>query len=216
MSEGFKTVYTGGIGEIEEKKSRFIAAVAPVQNEEEAAAFLEKIRKKHWNARHNCYACVIGPNNEVTKSSDDGEPSGTAGHPMLDILLGEGLRNTMVVVTRYFGGTLLGTGGLVRAYSAAVREGLKNSVIIEKRSGSRVEIRTDYTSSGKLEYLFRQSGVPVLQTEYTDCVAYTVILTPEKEAAVLEKTAGLTSGSARIGKKEPVLFAEIDQKIICF
>ena len=114
MSEtGYKTVYKGGTGEIEEKKSRFIASIEPVTSEEEAVAFFNKKKKEYWDARHNCTAFTIGEKHENTRCSDDGEPSGTAGRPMLDVLLREDIHNVAVVVTRYFGGTLLGTGGLV-------------------------------------------------------------------------------------------------------
>ena len=132
-----KVIYEGGSGEIEEKKSRFIANIAPVTTEEEAVAYINAMKKKYWDARHNCSAFIIGRNQELTRCSDDGEPSGTAGRPMLDVLLREGIRDVVVVVTRYFGGTLLGTGGLVRAYQGAVQEGLKNCTIIEKRPGKR-------------------------------------------------------------------------------
>ncbi|MDF2952089.1 MAG: hypothetical protein K0S18_1672 [Anaerocolumna sp.] len=126
MLESFKTVYEGGIGEISEKKSRFIATLIPVESEVTAIEFIEQIKKKYKDATHNCYAYVIGQQDEIQRCSDDGEPAKTAGWPMLDVLLKEGLHNTAVVVTRYFGGTLLGTGGLVHAYQAAVKEGLKN------------------------------------------------------------------------------------------
>jgi len=110
-----KSVFAAGCGEIEEKKSRFIAHVEPVTSEEEATAFITAMKKQYFDARHNCYAFVIGDNSELTRCSDDGEPSGTAGRPMLEVLTGEGITNVVCVVTRYFGGTLLGTGGLVRA-----------------------------------------------------------------------------------------------------
>lgn len=145
---GYKVVYQGGSGEIEEKKSRFIATVRPVESEEEAAAFIAEMKKKYWDARHNCSAFVIGRNQELTRCSDDGEPSGTAGRPMLDVLLREGIHNAAVVVTRYFGGTLLGTGGLVRAYQGSVQAGLANCVVIEKRQGQVLEIGTDYNGMG--------------------------------------------------------------------
>ena len=116
MSEAYKTVYVGDTAEIVEKKSRFIANLEHVESEEEALAYIETIRKKYWDARHNCYAYCIGKKQELKRCSDDGEPSQTAGKPMLDVLTGAGLCDTVVVVTRYFGGTLLGTGGLVRAY----------------------------------------------------------------------------------------------------
>ncbi len=124
MLEHYKTIYEGGEGELVEKKSRFIATVRPVETEEEALAFIEEMKKKYWDARHNCYVYSVGMNREATRCSDDGEPSGTAGRPMLDVLLGAGIYNAAIVVTRYFGGVLLGTGGLVRAYSGAVQAGL--------------------------------------------------------------------------------------------
>lgn len=135
MPQQYKILYRGGEGEIVEKKSRFIATTRPVKSEEEAIAFIEEMKKKYWDARHNCSAYVIGERGQVQRCSDDGEPSQTAGRPMLDVLLGEEVRNICVVVTRYFGGTLLGTGGLVRAYSSAVQEGLKNSAVVEKCLG---------------------------------------------------------------------------------
>ena len=130
--DSYKAVYQGGEGEIVEKKSRFIATVHPIESEEEALEFIAGLKKKYWNATHNCWAFVAGERQELQRCSDDGEPQGTAGRPMLEVLLGEGIHNAAVVVTRYFGGTLLGTGGLVRAYSKAVQAGLKASVIIEK------------------------------------------------------------------------------------
>ena len=117
-SEGYRVVYEGGEGEITEKKSRFIATVRPVESEEEATTFIAEMKKKYWDARHNCSAFVIGERQELNRCSDDGEPAQTAGRPMLDVLLREGVTNVAVVVTRYFGGVLLGTGGLVRAYQA--------------------------------------------------------------------------------------------------
>ena len=141
LQENYRTVYQGGTGEIIEKKSRFIANILPVTTEDEALAFIERMRKTYWDARHNCSAYVIGFHPELQRCSDDGEPAKTAGRPMLDVLINEGLRNTAVVVTRYFGGTLLGTGGLVRAYTEAVKAGLANSIIIEKQFGHRIGIR---------------------------------------------------------------------------
>ena len=130
MSE-WLTLYKGGIGEYEEKKSRFIATLEPVSSEEAATEFIASIKKKYWDARHNCSAFVIGSGGEKTRCSDDGEPSGTAGRPMLNVLVGEHITNACVVVTRYFGGTLLGTGGLVRAYSGSAKQGIEKSGIIK-------------------------------------------------------------------------------------
>ena len=147
----YKTVYVGGEGEIVEKKSRFIATVIPCEDEETALSFIEATKKKYWDARHNCSAYTVGFNHELERCSDDGEPQKTAGRPMLDVLLNEGIHNVCVVVTRYFGGVLLGTGGLVRAYQAAVKEGLKNSTVITKQYGKKIKIVTDYNGIGKIQ-----------------------------------------------------------------
>ena len=176
MTEQYKTVYEGGEGELVEKKSRFIATVRPVKTEEEANQFVEEMRKKYWDARHNCWAFILGERQEFKRCSDDGEPSQTAGKPMMDVLTGAGLTDVAVVVTRYFGGTLLGTGGLVRAYSGAVQEGLKNSTVITKYLGVKLSVTTDYNGVGKLQYLFGQKEIPILSAEYTDKVVFTVLV----------------------------------------
>lgn len=216
MSEIYKTVYRGGQGEIVEKKSRFIAHVQPVSNEEEAAAFIGRIKKQYWDARHNCHAYVIGPNREVTRCSDDGEPSGTAGRPMLDVLLGNGLYDTAVVVTRYFGGTLLGTGGLVRAYSAAVREGLAHSVIIEEQEGSVYQIQVDYQGLGKIQYMAGEQGFQILQADYAEAVRLEILLPREKVKGFLEGVTEATGGRAGITKLKDVRFALVEGRVELF
>ena len=153
MAESYKVLYEETTAEIIEKKSRFIAFLKPVNSEEEAAQFIDSIKKMNWNASHNCSAAVVGRNNEYSRCSDDGEPSGTAGKPMLEVLLGEGIHNTAVVVTRYFGGTLLGTGGLVRAYQRCVKEGLAAAHIMEKYSGYQITVHTVITESEKYSIL---------------------------------------------------------------
>ena len=165
-----KTVYSGGEGEIIEKKSRFIATVRPVSAEEEAAAFIAEMKKKYWDARHHCYAYVVGERAQLQRCSDDGEPGGTAGKPILEVIMGEEVRNVALVVTRYFGGTLLGTGGLVRAYSSAAKEGLASSVIITKIPGVKLRIGTDYNGLGKIQYILGQKGLEVLDAVYTEKV----------------------------------------------
>lgn len=205
--KSYKTTYEGGQGEIVEKKSRFIATVAPVSSEEEALEFINGIKKKYWNATHNCSAFVVGKNQEISRCSDDGEPSGTAGRPMLDVLLGEEIHNTAVVVTRYFGGTLLGTGGLVRAYSKAVQEGLKNSVIIEKKEGVLLSVGTDYNGLGKIQYLLGQKGYVIMDSDYTDVVVIR-ILVPAQEAENLEdEITEATSGRGKFLERKPVIYA---------
>ncbi|HCT90934.1 MAG TPA: YigZ family protein [Lachnospiraceae bacterium] len=214
MAVWTKTVYQGGAGEITEKKSRFIATVRPVKTEDEALAFIEQMKKKYWDARHNCYAYIIGENQSCVRSSDDGEPQGTAGHPMLDVLMGERLYNVAVVVTRYFGGVLLGTGGLVRAYGGAVREGLENSVLIEKKKGMLVEIMTDYTGIGKLQYLSASEKITVLDTEYADMVRMRVLLEPERLEWFRGTVMDSTSGKAGWTELTEEYYAEVDGRVL--
>ena len=202
MADCYRSVSGEGVGEIEEKRSRFIATVRHIESQEEAAAFVEEMRKAYWDARHNCSAYILGKNGEYRHSSDDGEPSGTAGRPMLDVLSVEGLTDTAVVVTRYFGGTLLGTGGLVRAYSEAVREGLRNSEIIEKKLRVRLLITVDYTGVGKLQYLFAQKQVMILDSAYAEEVTFEIAVLPEEEAGIAAAVADATGGKAKVEKLE--------------
>lgn len=187
----------GGVGEIMEKKSRFIATLKPVGSEEEATAFIHETKKKYWDAKHNCSAFVIGENG-LTRCSDDGEPAGTAGRPMLEVLTGAGLTDVCVVVTRYFGGVLLGTGGLVRAYQSAVKEGLSQCVVVTRIPGSVYTVETDYNGAGKLQYLFGKEDVIVKDSEYGAGVIFTIVLKEEQEQEILTKITDLTGGSAGI------------------
>ena len=199
MQEEYKTVYRGGEGEIVEKKSRFIATVRPIHSEEEVLAFIEEVKKKYWDARHNCFAYVIGVTNPTLRCSDDGEPAGTA-----------------VVVTRYFGGTLLGTGGLVRAYQGAVKESLQASTVITKRLGYRYEIGTDYTGLGKIQYILGQRQISVQDTQYTDKVLMKVILPYDQEQCVVSEITEGTNGQAVIEKGDSCYFAEDGKEILVF
>lgn len=196
--EPYKIVYKGGSGEIEEKKSRFIANIAPVESEEEALAFIEAMKKKYWDARHNCFAYVIGERAGLVRCSDDGEPQGTAGRPMLEVLTGQGVCNLVVVVTRYFGGVLLGTGGLVRAYTQAVQEGLLYCDIRTMRFGAKYQIHTDYNGIGKIQYILGKSQIEILDTEYTDKVVLTVMLPDELENRILKEITEVTAGKSTL------------------
>lgn len=209
-------VYKGGQGEITEKKSRFIATVRPVESEEEAVSFINETKKKYWDARHNCSAFVIGKRQELTRCSDDGEPAGTAGRPMLDVLLKENIHNAAVVVTRYFGGVLLGTGGLVRAYQQATKAGLSASEIIEKKDGAMLFIRTDYTGIGRLQYLFAQEKLTVMDTAYEADVLVKAVI-PENDKKRIEKTIiEQTNGTAKLEWGDEVTFAEYDGGVLLF
>ena len=209
-------VYKGGQGEITEKKSRFIATVRPVESEDEAVSFINETKKKYWDARHNCSAFVIGKRQELTRCSDDGEPAGTAGRPMLDVLLKENIHNAAVVVTRYFGGVLLGTGGLVRAYLQATKAGLSASEIIEKKDGAVLFIRTDYTGIGRLQYLFAQEKITVMDTAYEADVLVKAVI-PENDKKRIEKTIiEQTNGTAKLEWGDEVTFAEYDGEVLLF
>lgn len=198
MNDAFKTVYEGGIGEITIKKSRFIATVSPVESEEDAMTLIEGLKKKYWDASHNCSAYIIGTQNPLMRCSDDGEPSKTAGRPMLDVLIAKELTNIAVVVTRYFGGTLLGTGGLVKAYQSAVLEGLSNCRIIKKEPGILFSITTDYNFIGKLQYYSAQEGLPLLTTDYTELVVLKLLVSSDQKENFIKKITELTNGTAII------------------
>lgn len=215
-ANGYRVVYEGGEGEIVEKKSRFIATVRPIETEEEAVAFINEMKKKYWDARHNCSAFVIGSRQEVTRCSDDGEPAQTAGRPMLDVLLREGITNVAVVVTRYFGGVLLGTGGLVRAYQSATQAGLAASKIIEKRQGKKLIIHTDYNGLGKLQYLFGQQKTAILDTEYAADVVLTILVPLEQKDFLYKEITEQTNGTAQMEWGEDAVYALIDKTVQTF
>lgn len=213
---GYLAVYRGGQGEIIEKKSRFIATVRPVETEEEAVAFINEMKKQYWDARHNCSAFVLGSNQEISRCSDDGEPAQTAGRPMLDVLLKEGITNVAVVVTRYFGGVLLGTGGLVRAYQKAVQEGLAASVIIEKKQAKQLVVGTDYNGVGKLQYLFAQKEISILNSEYASDVQFTILVPAERKDEIEKAIIEQTNGTAKLSWGEDVIYAVVGKEVMLF
>ncbi len=155
MAEPYVILAETGNGYYEEKRSRFPAAAYPVRSEEEAAALIAAEKKKTYDARHHCWAYVLGPNRETVRFSDDGEPSGTAGKPILEVLLGRGVRDALIIVTRYFGGTLLGTGGLVRAYTAASQDALDHAVTALVLPAKKVSVSCSYTDLTRIEKLVR-------------------------------------------------------------
>lgn len=205
-NEPYKMVIEGGTGEIEEKKSRFIANVSPAGTEEEAAAFIEKMKKQYWDARHNSYAYVLGEKAQLMRFSDDGEPSGTAGKPMLEVLLGMEVRNVVVVVTRYFGGTLLGTGGLVRAYTQAVQAGMAASRIGTMQYGICYKITTDYNGIGKIQYILGLRKIVAEDIEYAQEVLLRVKVPYEESEALVKELTEATAGKARIEKEKTLYY----------
>lgn len=197
LQEEYFIIAEGKSGEIEEKKSRFIANVFSVSSEEEALSHINAVKKKYWDARHNCYAFIIGKKQELMRCSDDGEPQGTAGKPILEVIKGKELCNVLVVVTRYFGGTLLGTGGLVRAYTDATKAGLEASKIAKVISGKRLLLETDYNSVGKLLYIMGSYGIEPDVT-YTDIVEAKVVIKDELVDRIIKELTEATSGQMKI------------------
>lgn len=176
-----------------EKKSKFLARIKPVETPEEAEEFIEAIRKEHWNATHNVPAYILGVNQEIQKFSDDNEPSGTAGLPMLEILKAHEVVNVVVVVTRYFGGTLLGRGGLIRAYGGATRAALEAAGIIRMVPALKVAITVDYVHSGKVQNELLSAGVILEDTDYLQDVTFNTILFPEEMESLRQQIQEYTA-----------------------
>lgn len=216
MNNNYRILYKGGTGEITEKKSRFIATTRPVESEEEALAFISEMKKKYWDASHNCSAFVIGDNNQIMRCNDDGEPGQTAGRPMLDVLVGEGIHNACVVVTRYFGGTLLGAGGLVRAYSGAAKEGIKNSSVTEKKPGKILSLVMEYTELGKVQYIIGEKGIPILDSIYSDKVTMELLAPAEQIKELQESIIEGTNAKCRLEEKDQVYYGIVDKNIVFF
>ncbi len=193
-------------GEVEVKKSRFIANIVPVSSEEEALSHIAAMKKQYWDARHNCPAFIVESVPLLQRCSDDGEPQGTAGKPILSVLTGEGLVNVCAVVTRYFGGTLLGTGGLVKAYTEAVSAALANGETARRIDGTDFIVDSDYTDLGKLQYLLAKAGAITRDIQYADRVQLSFVL-PADEAGQLKHaiTEG-TAGRARFFREEPARY----------
>lgn len=204
----YRVLLEGAEAELVEKKSRFIATVRKCETEEEAVSFIEEMKKQYWDARHNCSAFVIGSKAELTRCSDDGEPGGTAGRPMLEVLLGEGIRNIAVVVTRYFGGTLLGTGGLVRAYSGAVKAALQNCKTGVMRFGYEIKVTTDYNGIGKILYLIGQESIEPISSDYGEEVSLTLLISAEKTDYLQKAMIEVTCGKVQFEKVNELYFID--------
>ncbi len=210
----YRVLLSGGEGEYVEKKSRFIATIRKVETEEEAIRFIEEMKKKYWDARHNCSAFVIGSRAELTRCSDDGEPSGTAGRPMLEVLLGEGIRNIAVVVTRYFGGVLLGTGGLVRAYTQAVKEGLSQCEIGAMVHGYEILLNTDYNGIGKVLYTLGQYGITPIDSDYGVDVTLQIRIQGELSEKLHKELIEITNGKIGWEQLEELYFVDKEKQAV--
>ncbi len=211
-----KRVKIGGTDEIIEKKSRFIAHVFDVDSEEKATEYINDIKKKYWDARHNCWAFIVGANNELQRFSDDGEPGGTAGKPILEVIDRSDVHNCLIVVTRYFGGTLLGTGGLVRAYQAAAKAGLEASGIVDVYKGHKVSVKVDYNYIGKLQYICGELDIPILDTEYGADVRMELMVKEETYGAFIKKVTESFSGAVEPDDMGAYEYGFMDKELIIF
>jgi uncharacterized YigZ family protein len=208
MLEQYRTVRSSGSKEIVIRKSRFIGHVQPVQTEEEAAAFIERIKKEHWNATHNCSAYMIGERDEIQKQSDDGEPSGTAGKPILEVIRNQKLKNVAIVVTRYFGGILLGAGGLIRAYTDGAVAAIEAGDAITRVLHREIFVELDYTWLGKVENELRNRSIRTGETAFTDKVTLTCLPLAGEAESFSNWMTDMTQGQALVSEGEQLYFIE--------
>ena len=176
MKEAYFTIYQNGEHQIEIKKSKFICHLFRIENEEQAKEYIAKIKKEHYKSNHNCSAYMLGENFEIQRSSDDGEPSGTAGVPMLEVLKKNQLQNTLAIVTRYFGGIKLGAGGLIRAYSTSVSEALKEIGIVQGKLQQILDIIIDYPQLGKLQNYLENEQIAIQEIDYLEQITVKVAI----------------------------------------
>jgi uncharacterized YigZ family protein len=208
MLTHYFTVKQSGEHEINIQKSRFIAHIKRAETEIEAQEFIQAIKKQHWNATHNCSAYLIGEHDQIQKANDDGEPSGTAGVPMLEVLKKRNLKDTVVVVTRYFGGIKLGAGGLIRAYGKATSEGLDSIGIIERKLSQVVHVKIDYTWLGKIEKELRATEYKIKAIHYLDNVEVEIFVNESLLQAFMDWMVDLTNGQCSMEKGETVYLEE--------
>lgn len=217
MLESYFTIAKDGQEEIIIRGSRFICSLKRVDNEEDAKEFISEIKKEHWKANHNCVAYLIGDQDEIQRAHDDGEPSGTAGVPMLEVLKKNHLHYVVAVVTRYFGGIKLGAGGLIRAYSKSVSTALRGIGIIRCSLQTPVSSTVGYSSSGLLENHLHQTEYELIDTQYTDTVTFTTSVPIDEVESFQDKVVDLMSGNVTFHLEEnqyrelPITMEEKDE-----
>lgn len=195
----YKSILKEGVDQFEEKKSIFIGYSLPVENEDQALAFIDQIKDKHKDATHNCWAYVLGESQLIQRFNDDGEPSGTAGLPMLEVIKREGLTNIVLVVTRYFGGTLLGSGGLIRAYAKGAKIAIDAGQIVDMAPYKLVSYKYDYTNHGKIMNLIERENIKLIDSIYTDKIEIHLLLAEKTVDKLSKNLLNITSGE--VGEK---------------
>ncbi len=214
MSIDYKTLLQYAEAEEVINKSKFIGYAMPINSEQEAVEFVEKIKKKHWNATHNVPVYLFGEKNEVQRYSDDGEPSGTAGIPILEMLKKEEIKNVVIVVTRYYGGVKLGTGGLVRAYTSAAKLAINEAKVVERVVNDLFLVRIDYTLHGKVQNELMNGDYIIKETTYDDKVNIFVYCRPDLSNKLVSRITDVSSGKASIEEKDQVYLTIHDGKVI--
>lgn len=204
MLKEYRTILEPGTDEIVEKKSRFIGYIRHTETEEEANAFINEIRKKHFDARHNCFAYSVDGQQQTIRFSDDGEPGGTAGKPILEVITGKELCDVCIVVTRYFGGTLLGTGGLVRAYTDAAKACIDATDTVTKCLVVPMRLTTNYTDFGKIQYLLGNHNIPVLDSEYGENVVVRIEVLVDDVPMIVKQLTEVTAARVQIEQEDAV------------
>ena len=210
----YKSIHKSGRDEIIINKSRFIGTSMPVENEEQAIEFIDNVKKEFKDATHNCYAYVIGENKNIQRYSDDGEPSGTAGMPILNVINQENLVNVAVVVTRYFGGVLLGAGGLVRAYTRGCKIGLESGIIVDKDLYFDISFNLDYTLLGKMDNELLKNNFIVKDKIYSDHVTFKLIVKDDETEKISSLVSEITAGRAEVNKGQAAYYSIRDGKLI--
>lgn len=198
--KNYRTIKEDGSFEISIKKSRFLCTLKRTETEEEAQVFIEALKKEHWKANHNCHAYMIGENDEIQRASDDGEPSGTAGLPMLEVLKKKELKNVTAIVTRYFGGVKLGAGGLIRAYGNTTKEAVDHVGVVERQLQQFISLEVSYPSSGKVQNLLHQENYRIEDIIYTDTVTFKCLIPVEQIEQFYTDTTEWTSAQGTYEK----------------
>ncbi|MDF2987273.1 MAG: hypothetical protein K0R50_2783 [Eubacterium sp.] len=216
MIQEYKTILNSATTEFEEKKSRFITNIRPVVTEEEAVEFINGLKVRHWNATHNVYAYSINKESLIQRYSDDGEPSGTAGMPALEVIRRMGVQNVAVVVTRYFGGTLLGAAGLIRAYSRGAAMGLEAAEVVTRKLCSNINIIIEYTLFGKLQNMLMTNNNIIKDIQYGQDVELCVLIEAGNEDALIKAIVENSNGRAvvDVGEKEYITLGSDGRLII--
>ena len=204
----FKIPVSGSIGEYVEKRSKFLATLIPVEDEKKAESEIRRLKKKYYDERHNCYAYVVFSQDKevIERSSDDGEPSGTAGKPILEVITGGQIYNILIVVTRHFGGVLLGTGGLVRAYTAAAKEALTNCKLTEIREGEKFRLNLNYNDLGKVQYLMRSLDACELESTYENDINLVLIIPKDNGERFKRELSEIFSGKEKLESEGTVMY----------